>query len=159
MNRFRDRLIEQIRVSRLSNEKVAASIAFALGSVFLPFPGFHTPFLILFCMFFRLSLPIVYTVNWINNPATLAPICGVSYFVGFQILSLFQPTEMKSLGEIGSQIASLRFDQLDPGVILDVYLPMVIGSLPFLVFIPLFSYAPLLKGVRRFRSPSKGPSL
>lgn len=148
LRQFFVRIKAVVNVKDLSSEAAARSIAFALGSVFLPFHGIHTPFIVAICFVTRMNFPVVYTINWINNPVTLPAIIGASYWVGTLL------TEPFGLSADPIDFTQLNLETLEWSTLGDFYIIMAIGSVPFLVLIPIIAYFPVLKLIRRMKNES-----
>lgn len=81
------RVKKEILFSELKNSQIAKSLAVGIGCIFLPFPGFQTPFLFLICLVFRANFPIAYVINWINNPFTMVPLSSAGYALGAYVIN------------------------------------------------------------------------
>ena len=76
------------QVLHLQESPQRTALAFAIGSAiaFSPFYGLHT-LLVVFCTWgFRLNFVAVMAGNLINNPWTLVPILGTTYWTGALLL-------------------------------------------------------------------------
>ncbi len=129
------KLIPWLDPRRTSPEKASWSLAFGIGSIFLPFPGFQTPFLVLFGMLFGLNIPLIYISNWINNPVTMLPIAVIGLGVGLLVLpgysiSQFPADPFQAFGQL--------------------FWPFFWGSLILTFFVTLALYFPILIMVKKY---------
>jgi uncharacterized protein (DUF2062 family) len=149
------RLKELILVQKASEATLTRSVAIGLGSAFLPFPGVQTPFLLPICLLFRLNFPVVYSVNWINNPLTVGPIALLSYLTGLELIHLFTPSfTVHQLADFDLEKPGLSI--LDLRFIGSLFLPLVLGSIPYMLAIPIIVYLPTRALIRRIKRRGSG---
>ena len=147
-DKIRDKLLPMLLVHRASPEKLAGSFAFGLGSIFIPAPGVQTPFLIPICWAFGLQLPLVYAINWLNNPATWIPICIAGYSVGRLLL-----TGQWALSWPDSVPVPESLRDLDQCELYRALLgPWLLGSIVLVVAVTALTYFPALILIRRVRA-------
>ena len=89
MTSFRS-LLRQVLHLQESPERTALAFAIGVGITFCPFYGFHM-ILVAFCTWaFRLNFVALMAGALINNPWTLVPILGTTYWTGALLLGQAQ---------------------------------------------------------------------
>ncbi len=120
------------------------ALAFAVGVViaFSPTYGLHTASVLLCAWGFRLNLIALLAGSFINNPWTLVPILGLTFWTGFQLT--------------GYPPASFSWEDLSPvslyAEILPYLLPFLIGGITLSLLGGLLSYPIAYMVISRYRS-------
>jgi len=159
-----------ILIKELTPEKAAWSVACALGSIFLPLPGVQLIAVLPLCFILKLNIPIVYVVNWINNPLTIAPITFVSYWCGAQVLKIislgYEPeTKLEDEADILDKVDLTQYRLSDFWALnwseiqwhehwdflVSLLIPYLTGSILLLVIIPFLTYRPILFLIKKFK--------
>ena len=131
------------------------SLAFSLGVViaFSPTYGLHTASVFLLAYIFRLNVLAVLSGSLINNPWTLVPILGLTFWTGFQMTG--QPPAVfdwqdQSLASIYEQAAPYLISFVAGGVTLS----LVGGTLTYPIALFLISrYHSRRHGLSAKRAP------
>ncbi len=124
------------------------ALAFAVGVViaFSPTYGLHTAS-VLFCAWaFRLNFLAVLTGSLINNPWTLLPIIGLTFWAGFEITN--HPPVAFTWDDMS--LSSL-YEQVSPYI-----LPFVAGGVLLSVLGGVLSYPLALTVISRYRAAHLG---
>ncbi len=137
-----------ILVTESTPHRLAWSVAFGVGSIFIPAPGLQTPFVVPVCWIFRLQLPLVYLLNWINNPLTWIPICTASYAVG----NFFFTGQFSLAWPEGIPVPSGLEDLKNLELYRALLLPWITGSLILTATVTLTLYPAALFLVKRLRA-------
>ncbi len=120
------------------------ALAFALGVViaFSPTYGLHTASVILCAWGFRLIFIAILSGSLINNPWTLVPILGLTFWTGFELTS-YQPV-------------SFAWDDLSLGsmyeAILPYFVPFMIGGIVLSLLGGMLSYPVAYVVISRYRA-------
>jgi len=168
-NKLKD-LKKLILIRELTAEKAAWSVACALGSIFLPLPGVQLIAVLPLCFILRLNIPIVYVVNWINNPLTIAPITFFSYWCGAKVLKIisfgYEPeTKLEDESDIldkvdltqyqWSALWDLQWSEVEWHKHWDflesLLIPYLTGSFLLLFLIPILTYRPILYLIKKLK--------
>lgn len=79
-------LLRQVLHLHESPQRTALAFAIGTGIAFCPFYGFHTILVGLFTWLFGLNFLALFAGAMINNPWTIVPILGATYWVGAVLL-------------------------------------------------------------------------
>ncbi len=141
-------LLRQVLHLRESPERTALAFAIGVAIAFCPFYGLHM-ILVGFCTWaLRLNFIALLAGAFVNNPWTIVPILGGTYWTGALLLGR---TDMPSFAW---QDLSFRgiYDQVIPYAV-----PFVLGGLVLSAIGAVFSYPLSLYVIGKYRRPQPGP--
>lgn len=110
------------------------ALAFAIGVfiAFSPTYGLHTLSAVFFAWAFRLNVLALIAGAFVNNPWTIVPILGATFWTGFQILGM--PPTTFQWNELN---AHAIYEQATPYLLPFVVGALVLGTLGSLVCYPI----------------------
>jgi uncharacterized protein (DUF2062 family) len=135
-------LLKQVLHLEESPQRTALAFAIGAGIAFCPLYGFHMV-LVAFCTWaFRLNFVALLAGAFINNPWTLVPVLGATYWIGAVLLGR-------------SDTPSFNWDELGFGAIYEQVipyaLPFALGGLVLSVIAALLSYPLALYVITKHR--------
>ena len=129
---IRERLVSIFRVDD-SPHRVALAFAIGVCLAFFPIMGLHTITALIIAWVGRLSVPVLIAGTFVNNPWTIAPIYGGSFWFGL-FLTGSSPPSLKKIDWKEMEITAI-WDALKP-----VLWPFCIGAIVSGVLAGLVAY-------------------
>lgn len=134
---FLGTLLHDPNLFHLNRHSVSVAVAAGLFIAFLPIPG-HIPLAALCAFWLRCNLPLAVALVWVSNPLTFPVIIYSSYKLGLWFLN--EPYVPFSF--------ELSWDWFT-GKFLQVWEPLILGSVVFAVFFSCAGYL-LVQGLWRW---------
>ena len=134
-----------IQVLHLKESPQRTAIAFAIGVfiAFAPHYGFHTISVVFLAWAFRLNYLAMFMGAFINNPWTIAPILGLTLYIGFS----FYGTNPASDVDFSDIHLDNVFELLAPYLF-----PFILGGCLLGLFGAVLAYPIMLFLIHRYRS-------
>ena len=136
------------QVLHLQESPQRTAIAFALGVfiAFSPAYGFHTIFVVMSAWLFRLNVVALLAGAFLNNPWTVVPILGMTYWTGALLLGRTE-TPTFSWHDVSFQGI---YQQVLPYAV-----PFVIGGVTLSILGALLAYPAAYLLIARYRQASR----
>jgi uncharacterized protein (DUF2062 family) len=110
-------LLHDHRLWGIQRRRIVPAFALGLFISFLPLPG-HTLMAALAALALRINIPVAAVSTWASNPATVVPMCYLSYRIGSWLLGWeLQPVSFE-----------LSLDWVQ-NTLVYIWQPMLLGSL------------------------------
>ena len=133
------------KILHLQESPHRTALAFSIGVfiAFAPHYGFHTLSVVFLAWLFRLNYLVVFLGALVNNPWTIIPILGVTFYTGFAVFGMPQ-----------SALANWQDLELEDiyGLISEYLLPFIVGGCLLGVLGALLAYPIMLYTLQRYRA-------
>ncbi|MBI3794197.1 MAG: DUF2062 domain-containing protein [Nitrospinae bacterium] len=129
---------------------VAFASALGIFIAFFPIIGTHTVLALALAWVFRVSPVITLGASWVNNPWTIAPICGATLYLGVLVTGA-------DISEVTINWGSLHWEAFLQ-IIKIIGVPFVVGGLLAGAVLSVATYFIVLRAVKVYRSRITAPT-
>jgi uncharacterized protein (DUF2062 family) len=146
-------LLKQVLHLQESPQRTALAFAIGAGIAFCPLYGFHMILVGLFTWAFKLNFVALLAGALINNPWTIVPILGATYWTGAVLLGRSDSPAF-NWGELGFRAI---YEQVIPYAVPFALGGVVLSVIAAIVFYPLALYTIMKHRQRTARHPEPLP--